>query len=152
MSRVVGFEQVLSLLRRVLVPISLLLLLAPLAATGCEDTEPDPNACVVNADCVDSPEADRFRYVRCIGNAVVCLGGQCLGTCGKTCQPVVATVNPCEGGAFCVPASSTCSLVRIACATAGDCPVYRPSDAPASFAWTCDDGFCAAPGVAYATH
>jgi hypothetical protein len=141
----------LSVLRRVLLPLSLVFLLAPVGSTGCDDVEADPNACSVNADCADSPEAERVRYFRCGKPEVVCVSGRCSGGCGESCQAVAVDVNPCGGGAFCDPKRKRCFRSAIDCKVASDCPVYRPSDAPASFAWSCVDGFCAAPGIVYAT-
>lgn len=144
--------------RRFLDPFTLtLLLVLPFFWTACEGTSRDhtmeANACSVNADCADSPEAERVRYLRCLGIETICQGGQCLGRCKPQCQAVVADVNPCPDGAFCGagPGTGLCSLSPIACTSVASCPIYRPSDAPASFAWTCTDGFCVAPGVSYAT-
>lgn len=141
-------------LRRVVGPLLLLAPLLPISATGCDDEKVDGNACSVNADCADSPEAERVRYLRCLGIETVCQTGRCVGRCKPACQAVVADVNPCTDGALCGagPGTGLCSLSPIACSSVDSCPIYRPADAPASFAWTCTDGLCSAPGVSHATH
>ena len=112
-------------------------------------------SCRVNADCADSAAAGDFKCVRCLATQVYCLAGVCHANCANTCQMLRTDVNPCSDGGLCAPLTDRigyCSVEPISCASAMNCPQYRPPDSSGAVQdWTCTDHVCRYPGISYAT-
>lgn len=125
-------------------------------ATGMAITDAVGGACILNADCANSPAAEEAKGLRCVGRELYCLDGTCHAGCAATCEVVRSDINPCPEPRLCAAAVggslSLCVITPVSCMTAENCPTYRPVDATGNQgAWTCVDGLCVYPGFTFAT-
>ena len=123
-------------------------------------------SCETRGDCFRSAEAQALG--QCANKLSACVEGTCRVDCATSCSVADPAVDPCGGGKVCNEPvkkdedgvivlgadgkprreqGGTCTPYRIPCASAAECPRWRPrSDAE----WTCEGSTCAFPGFEYA--
>jgi hypothetical protein len=113
------------------------------------------NSCNSNADCVNSEAAQQAG--RC-GPEFWCEHQQCRAACKQLCTTVSSDFNACSEGLVCnqsrnsdpALAPSFCTRLPVPCATADDCPNYRPPTDGGQADWWCEANVCRYPGFDYA--
>lgn len=138
----------------------LMALLGGLVATATSGGCNKATTCSSWQDCQTSDEANELRPCpngdegATIHVDTSCVQGTCHAECASTCIPYACG----KAGAVCetpppvLPVSPSnvvhsCTKNPIACTTAADCPLEKPSEAGE---WTCESGFCRFPGFTYA--
>jgi hypothetical protein len=122
------------------------LVLLPLG--GCE---PGADPCSVHDDCAHSKQLSN-ELGRCAPKEFFCDDSECTGWCRQTCTVISERVNPCSDASLICSqkageAMGACQGLPIACSTAADCPLFRPSEGGV---WACATGVCRFPGFEYA--